>query len=304
MKKLIITAMCFALLVLAGCKTPPEEVPETPDVTEVKPEDTTDNTIAEANDTLMQDIVKARQMAVAAGAEEYFSDELLVVDVASTEAHAVYEDGGDEEAFNETATNVLYQYRALEQASIAAKAGAKITEMGFESYDSDGFAAGNTASEAALRLFNSGASGKEVYDEAKKAADAYNTVLFTAFTSLADEKRVSFLDVKEMADEIKAGVADSQNYNGAVVFFTQGDQDLVSKNPESAYKNFSIAADSMTTVYETVAEKRRLAQEAMDRAKRRIEDAEDVATAADTQVPLADVESLDSISEETTQEAE
>ncbi len=300
MKKLLITSVCVALLVLSGCKSTPEE---TVDPDGIQPAETFDS-LAEANEALKVDIEKAREMAVEAGAEQYFADELMVVDVASTEAHSVYDAGGDEQAFNDTATDILYQYRAIEQISLATKAQMRIDELGFEPYDPESYAEGMAAMASTDELFSSGADGMTLYNEAKKAADAYELVLFTAFSALADEEREKFLAVKKQADEIKAGVADAENYNNSVVFFTQGDGDLAADNPESALENFTIATTSMTTVFETVTEKRRLAQEAMDRARRRIEEAEEVATTADTIVPLSDVEALDEISEEETEGGE
>ncbi len=309
MKKLIITAMCITLLVLTSCNTPPEEPVETTEATttevpQVEPVETTEDSLVAENEKLIADIEKAREMAIAAGAEQFFSDELMVVDVAATEAQSVYVAGGDEKAFNESANDILYQYKALEQAALAAKADARIAQMGFASYNEDKYAEANLASQTAFDLFNSGADGKSIYDEVKKASDAYMQVLNTAFSSLANEEREKFLGVKEQADEIKAGVADKSNYNNAVVFFTQGDADLLSEKPENAYNNFSVATESMTVVFETVAEKRRVAQEAMDRAKRRLEDADEVASTADTIVPLSDVESLTPIAEESTQGGE
>ncbi len=309
MKKIILAMMCLALLLFAGCKTPPEDTVETTDTIEttevpVVTPDVVEDSLDVANEKLIETIYAAREKAVAAGAEQYFAGELQVVDIAASEAQSVYEDGGDDKVFNETASNILYQYMALEQASLAAKAQERIAQLGYESYDAESYAEGNRASEAALAMFTSGADGKSIYDESKKAADAYNKVLYEAFSSMASEKRASFLAVKEQADEVKAGVADKQNYANAVVFFTQGDANLVSDEPEAAYENFSIATDSMTTVYETVAEKRRMAQEAIDRAKRRLEDADQVAAAADSQVPLADVEALETINEESTEGGE
>ncbi len=302
MKKVIVAGMCFALLVLSGCKSTPEE---TVDPVEVQPtEQTTEGSLADLNEALKADIAKAREMAIAAGAEDYFANELMVVDVASTEAHTVYEDGGDEQEFNDAANDILYQYRAIEQISLATKAKMRIDELGYEPYDPESYAEGLAASDSVNELFNTGADGKTLYDEAKKAADAYNLVLFTAFSELAEEEKAKFLAVKKQADEIKAGVADKDNYNSAVVFYTQGDADLRAGSPETALEHLTIATTSMTTVYETVAEKRRLAQEAMDRARRRIENADAVATEADTIVPLADVEALDAISEEETEGGE
>ncbi len=302
MKKLIIAGMFIALLVLSGCESTPEE---TTDSMEVQP--TTELSLADANEALKVDIAKAREMAIEAGAEDYFADELMVVDVASSEAHTVYEDGGDEQSFNDAATDILYQYRAIEQITLAEKAKMKIDEMGFESYDSTSYAEGMEAAAKTDELFVSGADGKTLYDEAKKALDAYNQVLLTAFSSLAEEKRAEFLAVKEQADEIKSNVADKDNYNNAVVFFTQGNADLntnTAEGAEAALENFTVAASSMTAVFETVTEKRRLALEAMERARQRAETADAVAESADAQVPLADVEALETLSEEETQGGE
>ncbi len=315
MKKIIIMGVCLALLILSGCQSTPEEdvvTPEpTPEVepTPVEPDPAPEPVVvedfSEANEALIASTTEAREKAIAAGADIYFSDELLVVDVASTEALTVYKEGGDAKVFNELAADFMYQYQALEQAAIAAKTQEKILEMGFESYDLDNYNAGNVASNNAYELFNSGADGKAIYDEVKKAADSYNLVLRTGYIAVANESRSEFLAVKVKADEIKASVADKANYANAIVFFTQGDADLLSDNPESAYENFQIATGQMTSIYNSVLEKRALAQDAMDRARRRTESANEVAVAADEKVPLADVEALGNVSEtENTQEGE
>ncbi len=281
MRKWILAGMCVLALSLSACKS-------------------TDGVgdLATQNEQLKLDIEGARERAVAAGAEHYFPVELDVVDVVSSEAHVVYEEGGDEKEFNKAATDILNQYRALEQSAIAATSRDRIDALGFVDYDPASYEAGGLALDKATDLFNSGADGKEYYDAAKEAADAYLLVLNTAFASLANEERNKFLAIKAQADQIKAGVADKDNYSAAVVFFTQGDNDLKTNNAESAYENFKIALTDMTFVYETVVEKRMLAEEAIERAKQRTAQAEEVAVAADSIVPLADVEALDAESEE------
>ncbi len=287
MKKWILAGTCVFVLFFSACKTTDDA-----------------GSLAEQNELLKVDIEDARARAIAAGAEEYFPNELTVVDVASTEAHVVYEEGGDEKAFNKAATDILDQYRALEQSSIAASTRDRIDELDFVGYDPASYDAGEVALAKATELFNSGADGKTYYDESKKAADAYLLVLNKGFSTLANEERGKFLEVKAQADGIKAGVADKDNYSAAVVFFTQGDNDLKSNNPENALENFRIARTNMTNVYETVVEKRMLAEEAIERAKQRTAQAEEVAVAADAIVPLADVEALDAESNESTEGVE
>ena len=60
----------------------------------------------------------------------------------------------------------------------------------------------------------------------------------------------------------------------------------------------------LSKVYEDVLKKRAAAEEAMARAKRRVEDADAVAVKADSIAPIEKVESLDPAANESVQEAQ
>lgn len=312
MKKWMVTGVficCMLTLFLSGCATPPEETIEEPieqvqpvepvvvepePVELPKPVEPVVDLTAE-NNALIAEGAAARELAIAAGAERYLPDELLIIDIAAREAQVVYEDGGDSVVFNEIASDVVYQYMALEQAALGSAMQQRIDELGFENYNVEQYAIGVEAALKTEELFSSGAIGKDLYEQAKKSADAYRLVLKAGFLALAQTERDKFLQIKEKADAIKAGIADKEGYANAVAFFSQASAHLLEEEHEGAYNNFVISNTSMTKVHEDVSKKRAAAEEAMARAKRRTEEASEAAAKADTIVPLGDVEALNAI---------
>lgn len=308
MKKRIIPAVCFCSLLALfwiGCKTPPKDTPATPEdqstpVETVAQEDTAADTgsssdLKTANAKLIQELNAARKKAVAAGADRYLRNELTVVDIASREAQAVYKDGGDPAEFNAKASDLLYQYKALEQAALAAAARKKIHEMNFAGYAASDYDVAEKAARKAEEMFNAGASGKELFAQTEKVLAGYNAVLNAGYKVLAEKERERVIEIKDKADGIKAGVADKTGYANAVAFFTRGNQELKSGENEKAYNNFVTSREMLDKVYQDVLKKRAAAEEAIARAKRRVEDADAVAVKADSIAPIEKVESLDSV---------
>lgn len=301
MKKWMVKGICIGsmlTLFLSGCATPPEEPTDQieqvePALFDIDPND---------SDALIAGGKKARELAIVAGAEQYFPDELLVVDIVAREAQVVYEEGGDSVVFNGIAFDTVYQYMALEQASLSSVNRQRIDELGFESYNPEQYAVGMEAALQIEALFSSGAMGRDLYEQSKKSADAYMLVLKAGFIVLGETERDEFLEAQKNADAIKSGVADKEGYTNAVAFFTQADANLLEDDPESAYNNFIIGTDKIIEVYEGVSIKRVAAEEAIARAKYRTEVADEIAAKADTRAPLVDVEALDAT--DTVQEGE
>lgn len=311
MKKRIIPAVFFCSLLTLfwiGCKTPPENTPAAPEdqstPVETVTQTDTGSDLKSVNAKLIQELNTARKKAVAAGAERHFRTELTAVDTASREAQDAYKDGGDPSEFNTKATDIVHRYKALEQAALAAEARAKINEMNFAAYASSEY---NAAEKDALKLremFGSGANGKDLSAQAQKTLDGYNAVLNAGYKVLAEKEREKVIEIKDKADAIKAGVADKNGYANAVAFFTRGNQELKSGQNEKAYNNFVTCRGMIDKVYQDVLKKRAAAEEAMVRAKRRVEDADAVAVKADSIAPIEKVEALDSAANESVQEAQ
>ena len=100
---------------------------------------------------------------------------------------------------------------------------------------------------------------------------------------------------KKKADEIKASVADETGYANAVAFYTRAEQEFKTGENENAYNNFVACYGMLEPVYRDVAKKRALAEEALARARRRVEESDAMAAKADSMVPIEKVESLEPI---------
>ena len=290
MKKWIVSLLslyCLFALFLAGCKTPPkDETPvQTSDNTEVVQSGTDVKSAAEKLKTQMS---AARKKAVDAGAARYFPDELPVVDTAASEARSVYDAGGSPADFNRKASDIVYQYNALEQASVAYSTRKKVNDMKFA--DSDD--AAEQAFAKAEKMFNEGAAGKDLYAQMKTAADKYNAVLNAGYKGLAEKERDKVLELKQKADAVKTGVADKNGYASAVAFYTRANQELQSGQAEKAYNDYISAYGALDKVYQAVLKKRAAAENAMERAKRRVQEADAVAEKADSTVSVEQVEAL------------
>ncbi|WP_428769411.1 hypothetical protein V1L52_10375 [Treponema sp. HNW] len=317
MKKRIMPALCLCSLLTLfwiGCKTPPKDTPAVPEeqTTVVEQPETVEQTgtvqdtgadVRAANAKLIEELNAARKKAVAAGADRYFRSELTAVDTESRNAQNAYKDGGDPAEFKTKASDIVYKYKALEQASLASTARKKINEMNFAGYAASEYNAAEKAAGKAQEMFKSGASGKDLSAQTQKVLDGYNAVLKAGYKVLAEKEREKVIEIKDKADAIKAGVADKTGYANAVAFFTRGNQELKSGQNEKAYNNFVTCRGMIDKVYQDVLKKRAAAEEAMARAKRRVEDADAVAVKADGIAPIEKVEALDSASNESGQEA-
>lgn len=287
---------CLFALFLAGCKTPPKDT-KPADETPVQTSDNTEvvqsgTDVKSAAEKLKTQMSAARKKAVDAGASRYFPDELTVVDTAAAEARSVYDAGGSPDDFNRKASDIVYQYNALEQASVAYSTRKKVNDMNFADSDRASYDAAEQAFTKAGQMFNEGAAGKDLYAQMKSAADKYNAVLNAGYKSLAEKERDKVLELKQKADAIKTGVADKDGYANAVAFYTRANQELQSGQAEKAYNDYISAYGTLDKVYQAVLKKRAAAENAMERAKRRVEEADAVAEKADNTVPVDQVEAL------------
>ncbi len=229
--------------------------------------------------------MNAREKAIENHANEYFPNELQVVDIFASEGLAVYQDGGNKQDFDVVANDSLYQYKALEQAAMIAKNQEKIDALDFEQYAPDAYARGVEASNNAMTLFNSGADGETIYNETVKACSEFDAVLIEGYTVLAKEKKTEYLETVSMANEIKANLADKENYLIATATCAKADAELKAKKPEQAFESFELANLQMAEVYNRVYEKRQAAESYLNRAKQSVKRADEIAEKADSIAP-------------------
>ncbi|MGI5174653.1 hypothetical protein H0R92_13775 [Treponema sp. OMZ 840] len=309
MKKWIVPGLClYCLFTLFffGCKTPPKDTTpaEQPDSTGQAVVETTDNTgvvqpagsdLTAANAKLLEQAAAARKKAVDAGAQRNLPKELAAIDKESRDLQSAYKAGGDPAEFNKKMSDIVYRYKALEQASYAYADRKKITDMDFVKYAKKEYDEADKDFRKAESMLKSGASGKDLYDISKKSADGYRSVIKAGYKVLAETERDKVAALKQKADEVKSSVADKNGYTGAVAFYTRANQELQSGQTEKAYNNYVTCYGMLDKVYQGVLKKRAAAEEAMARAKRRVEESDAVAVKADAIAPVEQVEALDAL---------
>ncbi|WP_294430422.1 hypothetical protein [uncultured Treponema sp.] len=288
MKRYLFTLICAASIIpFISCGSTPTVEPEPPKAEEPAPvvEEPTPEPepepqppaedFSQANEALLAQADSARAKAIEAGAEKYFRDVLSADD-------KFYESVKAEIKANPTADHsekikeVIVRYEALATASLAKEMKLKADEFGLADADA----------EKALSDFEASENGNGMRENADKALSAYSALLLKKLGEMAKTERSAALEAKKNADSVKAGVAKKTEYAEASATFKKADSSFASKDLEGAYKGYRSAKNAFTKLYELIAEKRAAAQAAIERAKKRVAEAENYTKEADTIAPL------------------
>ena len=272
-------ASLFAFISCGSTPTAEPQVDVTPaPVEEPKPEPTPEpvaEDFSSANQALLSQADAARQKAIDAGAEKYFPEVLASDD-------KFYEEVKAEVAANPSADHsekikeVIKRYDALATASLAKELKAKADEMGLS----------DATAEKALADFEASDNGTDMKTNADKALSAYSALMAEHLLSLAKSEREAALAAKKNADSVKAGVAKKAEYTAASNTFKKADSSFVTKDIEGAYKGYNSAKNTFTALFNEISEKRAAAQAAIERAKKRVAEAETYTVEADSIAPL------------------
>lgn len=303
MKKLscFILVVCILCCFFTSCKTAPVEEPieETVEEVIVTPEAVPEEVVevvtedyAVLNETLLSKVSEARAKAIAAGAENVFPTEFANVEKLVSLFEKAYAEDSVSKDYSSEAKNLIALYGAFEKAALATKSQKRIEELDFSQYDEKSYQAGKDY----LNSFNEMLAGKDSLDSvsgqdllkaAEGANNSFTTVINTGFKVLADNVRKEYIEVKSLADGIKAGVAHKEAYNQAVQEALDADAAYSRTSWESAYEGYQDAYLNMKDVYSIVADKREAAQKAMDEAAMKVQQVHEIAVQADEIAPIA-----------------
>lgn len=305
MKKIAkITLTVFLALTLFSCKSKPEaeetpaQAPVIEDTDEEldKHEDETQQSNTEAvikvnTEELISRLNDARKVAVEAGAQEFASQQLAQID-------ALFEELKGKESFSEDETSDLeMRYNTLTNYVKAKSAKQKIDENELALYNQSSYNKGLenlTLVEDAYS--NESATSKEILQAANDAYSDFNSVLISAYKSLAMAERKEALNAKKSADEVKAGVSRKEQYAEATQYFKDGDSLYSMQSPEKALNKYESAKNLYSELAADVKEKRSAALAAIEAAKKRVAESEHYAEEADAKTPIA--EPIEGIEEE------
>ncbi len=268
-----------AIFAFFSCGSTPTAEPEV-DTTEAQaPKEDKEETVTEdftqANQTLLAQADAARQKAIDAGAEKYFpevlaADDKYYDDVKNNISSRPAED------HSAGIKEVITRYEALATASYAKELKLKADEFGVS----------DTGGERAISNFESSDKGSDMRNHADNAFEIYSKLLLAHMGTMAKSERNAALEAKKKADSVKAGVAKKTEYKAASDTFKKADSSYVTKDLEGAYKGYHSAKNAFNGLYESIAEKRAAAQAAIERAKKRVAEAESYTIEADSIAPI------------------
>lgn len=299
MIKRYLLPLLFAAISLAiiSCGSTPESEPESapePEAVEPEPEvpaEVDTEAIRSANQEALERAEAAREAALAAGAE---SAAPLAFAQADENLSALREAMERNEDVSESLSLLSGTYGALKSYAAAVDTKAVIDENGFASYDRATYNEGDAFIE---ELTSATEYTPDLVDKARRAEEDMNSVLDTAYRTLAREERTQAFIAKRNADSVRCAVSRKEEYDGYVENFRLGDSNYVTGNPQGALDNYTKARAGFTTLYEEVSAVRAQAQAAIEAARARVTQSEDNAVRADEERPLGD-ESVEGIEDE------
>ncbi len=290
LKHIFFVTGAVSVLFLASCKSTEEpavkdEVPEEkPSAVETPAEVPAD--FSDANAKLLEKVEAARNKAAEAEAEKYYPDQFAAAD-------RLYESlknnvaGDNSRSYAPEAGDLVARYESLANAAQARAMKDKVDEMQFNEVDKIAYKAGEDALNKYNALGPDGNSG-DMLAESKVALEAYTAIFNKGFVALAGRERQAALDAKKQADSVKAGVAQKEVYTKASDTFKKADSSYVTKDIVGAYNGYKSSKETYINLYETISAKRAEAQAAIERAKKRVADAESYSIEADSIAPLTE----------------
>lgn len=291
---LSVLVVCFV-----GCSSTPEAVPEeaesitqtaTEAVDQLPSEDEIDAGLAQLlADTarLLEEMNAARTEAEAAGAADMFPDEFGSV-TSDYEALLKAQAENPKGDFRQQIENLRDKYLAMAQLARAQQLRDQIVEASLQDSNAEAFQKGDEAMARAKSLCAEGASGAQLVEQANVAYDSYHAVIASGYSNKCQSQRELAIAAKEKADSLKAEKAAKDEYAIAANVLADGDAAYTSQDYEVAYNSFVEATRLFTEVYDDVFIRRATADEAIRRAKQKVEASAAIAAEADEIAPLAD----------------
>jgi hypothetical protein len=221
-----------------------------------------------------EEVLAARDAAIAAGINDYYPEYLLDADKTALDAVDKYE-AGDYYAADEGSLLALEQYRALKPGTEAYKLRQEVVDRDFSGYDRDNF---SRADELLLAAFNhyGEKDTKTARDEADQALSRYDLVLRAGWAGSTARLQALAQAERQKALNEKANVAVRNDFSETEKVFTQANTAYRAQRYQEAGPLYEQSAVSYTILAGTAAEKRRQAETAIGKAEEKVAESETV----------------------------
>ncbi|MDR0582942.1 MAG: hypothetical protein LBG57_01130 [Treponema sp.] len=220
-----------------------------------------------------------RDALIATGVPDFFPEYLEEVDGSALIAASQYE-AGDYAAAKDTASDTLKKYQALKTAADAWLARQEIIENGFTDSNSEGLAYADDAGLAAADAYFTGDIDSALRN-AGEALRRYNQVLAVAWAGHVAELGEAARKARQAALDLKANVAVRDVFAEGEGFYTRAGAALRIGSYKDAAGFYSQSEGIFLTAGQSAVEKRRLADEAIREAERRIGESDEAAWQAE-----------------------
>ncbi len=242
------------------------------------------------NEALWAAIQAARKAAIEAGAAEANPVAWAAAEADYEVQKKIMEAGGSSSDMSAVLRDLNYRYQGLTALANAQKEKAFVDENEWASYNRASYDNGSkrvTDLTDPLKTFE---SGKAFFDTAVAAEKDFDTVINSAYRTIAKEERAKAFEAKKQADSVKAAVSRKVDYEQAVASFKSGDSHYVTGNLKGSIEDYIASRQAFETLFAEISEARAQALAAIEAARKRVSESEDVALAADKEAPLGNAQ--------------
>lgn len=226
------------------------------------------------------EVEAARNLAIAAGVPQLDPARFAAADAVSERAIALF---GREDyyAAADAAAEAGSRYVALKTGADAFAVKSEIDRRNFARFDSGNYTLGGTKFSQAMAAYDRGdiPAARSSVDE---SLQRYNLALNKGRELNAGERSSAAGAKRRAALDLKANVAVRSDFDAASAVMTRADTTFRAGRFDEAADLYSDAESQFAAVRDVAAEKRRTAEDAMERARRRITETEQAAREADS----------------------
>jgi hypothetical protein len=229
--------------------------------------------------TLGSEAYKARESALAAGAGSLTSEYLQHIDNTAMNALAFYES----KDYNNAKDSVIMardMYKILGVGAEAYKVRLEIDDRDFVRFDPTSIAAADAIADSIQADYDAGDIGT-VGNKVNDVFARYTRSLGIAKESFARESGVLAVQERQKALDVRANVAVRQDFDTANGIYNQGTASFQGRNFDQSADFYNQSRAMFITVAETAREKRRIAEETLLEAERRVIASEEIAQRAE-----------------------
>ena len=237
------------------------------------------------NKRLFEQVEKSRQEAIDAGAEEELTSDFDAAEKIYNADKAIVE-SGEQVDISASLRDLNNRYRAMATIIAAQEKKDLIDELGYASYSMSNYTKGSDLLSEVTGSSASSLTGEQAFQKANIADACFARVLDTAYRSLAEQERRAAYKAKLNAESVKAQISRKDEYVEGVEKYRSGYKMFTSRNPEASVEEFKQSKETFQNLYEVISKARAEALKKIEDAKKRVDESEATAAAADKVAPL------------------